>query len=100
MDAENRRSLSPDVVIIRLHHHPHEWNDDAPPTVYKFRVMGKPWGQRWVVHSIYASRPAPPGLTRRNMTALKQVLSAALSEHFGGREILPWQSDLLAWEDE
>ncbi len=99
MNAENRRPLGPDVVIIRLQYHPHEWSDDAPPMVYRFEVMGKSWGQRWLVHAIYASLPAPLGFTKRNMVALKQTLSAALSVHFGGKEIVPWQSDLLAWDD-
>ena len=100
MNAENRRPLGPDVVTIRLQYHPHEWSDETPPMVYKFRVMGKSWGQRWVVHAIYASRPAPLRLTKRNLVALKQILSAAISEHYGGTEVPPWQSDLLAWEDE
>ena len=99
MNAENRRPLGPDVVIIRLHYHPHEWStDDAPPMVYKFRVLGKPWGQRWVVHSVYANRTLPPEFRLRSMRILRGLINSSLTEQLG-KEILPWQNDLLAWEE-
>jgi len=99
MDAENRRYL-PDVVTVMLHHHPKEWSDGSPSVIYKFRVTGKPWGPRWIVHAVWANRPAPPEFRLRNLSVLKPLISSALSEHFDGKEISQWENSLLAWEDE
>ena len=95
MNADNRRNLS-DAVTVVLHHHPHEWSNGSPPEVYKFRVMGKPWGQRWVIHSVYANRTLPPEFRLRSMSVLRGLINSSLTEQLG-TEISPWQNDLLAW---
>jgi hypothetical protein len=98
MDAENRRYL-PDVVHIVLQHHPREWSNDSPPSVYKFRCIGRPWGSRWVVHAIWANRPWPPEFRLRNMSILRGLINSSLAEQLG-KEVSPWENSLLAWEDE
>ena len=99
MDAENRRYL-PDVHYVALHHGAGWWANGTLPDLYRFRVTGKPWGARWVVHSVYADRPAPAEWRLRNMAALKAMINLALSELLEGKEIPHWENSLLSWEDE
>jgi hypothetical protein len=97
MDADNSRHY-PDVVRIELHHHPREWSNGSPAEVYKFRVIGKAWGGRWMVHAVYANRPAPLGMRLRAMGILKALINSALSEQLG-KEVPSWENSLLSWED-
>jgi hypothetical protein len=102
MDVDNRRSLPdrslPDVYYVDLHHRAAEWTNGTLPQVYRFRVTGKSRGTRWIVHSIYANRPAPPEWKLRTMRVLKQTINHALSELLK-KEIPHWESSLLSWED-
>ena len=98
MANDDRRPL-PDVYHIELHHRSSEWTNGTLPEVYKFRVTGKPWGARWVVHSVYVDRPAPAEWRLRNMAALKSMINLALSELIE-KEIPQWENGLLAWEDD
>lgn len=94
---DNQNSI-PDVVHVELHYHPTEWTNGIAEDIYKFRVTGKTWGtSRWVVHAVYANRPAPT-LGRNNLTTLRALLTAELS-HRLNREISDWENSLLAWED-
>jgi hypothetical protein len=94
---DNQNSV-PDVMYVELHYHPQEWTNGETPAVYKFRVTGKTWGtSRWVVHAVYADRPAPAS-GRHNMGALRALLTQELS-HRLGRDISDWENGLLAWED-
>jgi hypothetical protein len=97
MDVANRYP-TPDVYHVELHHHPREWSNGELPTTYKFRVLGKAWGLRWIVHSVYANKPAPPEFRSRHMPVLKALISHNLTELIGS-EISQWDNGLLAWED-
>jgi hypothetical protein len=98
MDVDKRRSM-PDVYYVELHHSATEWTDGTLPDVYKFRITGKGWGERWIVHSVYVDKPAPPDWKLRTIRVLKQRINRALSELLE-KEIPQWDSGLLAWGED
>lgn len=101
MDVDSRL---PDVMYVELHYHPHQWSDGPSQETYKFQVIGKSWGARWLVHAVWANKPEPPSMNPRALRILKSLISAALSEFSNhiirGREIPPWDNSLLAWKDD
>lgn len=99
MPLLDNKSTVPDVVHVELHYHQTEWTNGEAPDVYKFRVTGKAWGTgRWVVHAVYANRPAPALGRKDLMSTLRALLTSELSQRLN-REISVWENGLLAWED-
>jgi len=91
-------SAIPDVVYVKLHFHPTAWTTGEATNVYKFRVTGKSWGAtRWVVHAVWADKPAPTDIRLRTTGMLKALLSTCLADQLG-RVIPQWENDLLGWE--
>jgi hypothetical protein len=88
----------PDVADVELYRHPLEWSNGEAPEVYKFRCIGRSWGTRWIVHAVWADKPAPSTPRAFALATLRQLISNELA-HQLRREIPPWDSDLLAWED-
>ena len=99
----NSKGNTPDVIVVHLYYHPHQWSDGASPDLYKFECVGKGLGSRkWGMEAVWVNRPAPATMRPRTMGILKAQINAVLSENplVGGREVPLWESTMLSWADD